>query len=66
MSTFKGAIGEALAGIYDIATFVANSFVSKSTDSLEDEFSELQTTNLGKNPIIKSLITVTNQIQTYQ
>ena len=67
VQTFKAAIGGAVAGIQDIGKFVASSFMRKNgQDALEEEFAEYQTTILSKNPIISSLITITNVIQNVQ
>jgi hypothetical protein len=67
VSTMKAAISGAVAGVADIGKFVASSIMRKhGQDALEEEFAEYQTTILSKNPIISSLISITNLIQTYQ
>ena len=70
VSKFKAAIGGAVAGavaqIQDIGKFVASSIMRKNgSDALEEEFAEYQTTILSKNPIISSLISITNIIQNF-
>jgi hypothetical protein len=65
LANVKGIIGGAVAGIADlgrnIGTFLMNRKNKK--DALEEEFAEYQTTYFSKNPVLASLITITNTIR---
>ena len=66
-SKAKTIVGVAVEGMVDLAKFVAYylSGKKKEKEGLEEEFAEYQTTLISKNPIISSLITITNHVQSF-
>lgn len=67
LAKMKGYIDGAVAGIADLGRNIAGQFKGRKRkkDALEEEFAEYQTTIISKNPILASLITITNIIQSY-
>ena len=60
----KGAIGGVVDTLKDGGRFLQNSLTGRrrEKEGLQEECAEFQTSNLSRNPIIASLITITNHL----